>query len=66
MAAKALGGLFGKKDKKQDEEKDKQDEGPAAPPGALMWMTTTVTGIESGSVAPAAFEVPAEYKLKEK
>lgn len=64
IAAKALGGLFGKKDKKQDEEKDKQDEGSSAPPGALMWMTSTVTGIESGSVAPATFEVPAEYKLK--
>lgn len=63
VAAKALGGLFGKKDKKQDEEKDKQDQ-PAAPPGALMWMTTTVTGIESGAVAPATFEVPEGYKLK--
>lgn len=65
IAAKALGGLFGKKDKKQDEEKDEGQAGAAAPPGALMWMTSTVTGLESGSVAPATFEVPAEYKLKE-
>lgn len=64
MAAKALGGLFGKKDQKQDEEKDKSQDGPAAPPGALMWMTTTVTGIESGSVAAATFEIPEGYKLK--
>lgn len=63
IAAKALGGLFGKKDKKQDEEKDKQDQ-PAAPPGALIWMTTTVTGIESGAVVPAVFEIPEGYKLK--
>jgi hypothetical protein len=64
MAAKALGGLFGKKDKKQDDDKDAKTDAAAAPSGALMWMTTTVTGIESGTVAPATFEIPEGYKLK--
>jgi hypothetical protein len=62
MAAKALGGLFGgKKDKK-----DKEEAEPAsgAPPGAMLWMTTTVTGIESGAVPAASFEIPEGYKLK--
>ncbi len=63
LAAKALGGLFGKKDKKEDKDKAR-DDGASAPPGALMWMTTTVTGIETGAVAASNFEVPAGYKLK--
>lgn len=63
IAAKALGGLFGKKDKKKDDEK--KDNGVAdAPPGALLWMTSTVTGIESGAAPAETYEVPASYKLK--
>lgn len=65
MAAKALGGLFGKKDKDKDKEASKEDAVTAMPPGALFWMTTTVTGIESGSVPAQNFEVPSGYKLDE-
>ncbi|HWO56506.1 MAG TPA: hypothetical protein VNN55_02955 [bacterium] len=63
VAAKALGGLFGKKDKKQDEEKAK-DDAPTAPPGALFWMSSTVTGIEAAGAPAEKFEVPAGYKLE--
>ena len=63
-AAKALGGLFGKKDKKKAEDKSKTEEAPVAPPGAMFWMTTTVTGIETGAVGADKFEVPAGYKLE--
>jgi hypothetical protein len=64
MAAKALGGLFGKKEKTKDAEKPKEEAASEAPPGAMLWITTTVTGIESGSVPADRFEVPSEYKLE--
>jgi hypothetical protein len=62
VAATALGGLFGKKDKKQDEEEFK--DAATAPPGALFWMTSTVTGIEAAGAPAEKFEVPAGYKLE--
>ncbi len=63
MAAKALGGLFGKKDTGEDKEEAKNEKPAGAPAGAMFWMTTTVTGIETSAVPAGAFEVPEGYKL---
>jgi hypothetical protein len=65
MAAKALGGLFGKKDKDADKDEAKDEKATDAPVGAMFWMTSTVTGLESGAVSAESFEVPSNYKLDE-
>ena len=64
IAAKAIGGLFGKKDKKQDEEKVKEADAAPVPVGSMFWMSSTVTGMESGAVSAPRFEVPEGFKLE--
>lgn len=64
MAAKALGGLFGKKDNKEDDEKDKQEEAADVPAGTMFWMTSIVTSIEGSGLPAPRYEIPDGYKLK--
>jgi len=54
MAAKALSGLFGKKDKKE-EPKEKDD--------AIIRVTMRVTEISTDGVNAERFDTPANYKL---
>lgn len=63
LAAKALGGLFGKKDKERNEENEAKDE-PAMAEGTLFWMTSIVTSIEPTSLPAPSYEIPENYKLK--
>ncbi len=65
MAAKALGGLFGKKKKSEPKEEVGGKSGDL-PPGAMFSVVTTVTEIGTGSVGAVSFDVPAGYKLKQR
>ncbi len=61
---KALGGLFGKKNKDKDEEKARDEEAAAMPAGTMLWMSSVVTGLESTSPPAMSYEIPEGYKLE--
>jgi hypothetical protein len=56
-AAKALGGLFGKK-----KDKEKEPEEPAGPP-SIFTATMLVEEITTGAVSDESFTPPAKYKV---
>jgi len=58
-AAKALGGLFGKK-KDKDKDKDKKSDSSETP--YLFKFTSTVTEVSTSAIAASEFEVPAGFK----
>lgn len=61
----ALGGMFGRK--KQPEQPAAAATPPATLPGGLMPMMTVSTeliSVTTGSVSPALFEIPADFKKK--
>jgi len=65
-AVKALGGLFGKKnkdkDKKAEASKTQESKPAAAPDNSMLSLTTEVTEISVGAVTADRFELPAGYK----
>lgn len=58
-AAKALGGLFGKK---KDKDKDKAKKGDSSETPYLFKFTSTVTEVSTSAIAASEFEVPAGFK----
>jgi hypothetical protein len=62
-----IGGLFGKKKKRDDAapQDDKSGSTPAGTPGSLMDTTTEVTSVSTTAVDASLFQVPAGYKLVE-
>ena len=62
-AAKTLGGMFGHRKKKQnaDNQQNASAPQPAAPPNALMSLTTRVSSFSTASLDPQLFQVPAGY-----
>jgi hypothetical protein len=63
-AAKALGGLFGKKNKDKDEAKAEDEEAAAMPAGTMLWMSSVVTGLEATARPAQSYEIPEGYKLE--
>jgi len=66
--AKGIGGLFGRKKKKEDEQsKDSAgtDSKPPSPANSLMDMTVEVTSVSTDSVDKAQFDIPEGYKQVE-
>jgi hypothetical protein len=63
-AAKALGGLFGKKKDKKKEADEKAAQPKTNEKPYLFHVTTTVTEISQGSISGSEFEIPDGYKLK--
>lgn len=61
LAAKALGGLFGKK---KDKKKDEGGKTAEKPDNAIFKLTTEVTEISTSSIPATRFEIPEGYKLK--
>jgi hypothetical protein len=61
-----IGGLFGKKKKKDDAaQNDNSDSKPSGTPGSLMDTTTEVTSVSSNTVDANLFKVPDGYKQVE-
>lgn len=64
-AVKALGGMFARRRKKQQQEEEEAQNGsapvPAAPPGALMSITTRVTSFSTDSLDDGLFQIPSGY-----
>ena len=66
--AKGIGGLFGRKKKKEDEQsKDaaSTDSKPASPANSLMDMTIEVTSLSTDPVDKGLFDIPSGYKQVE-
>jgi hypothetical protein len=61
-----IGGLFGKKKKKDDAAQDgKSDSKPSGAPGSLMDTATEVTSVSTSAVDANLFKVPDGYKQVE-
>jgi hypothetical protein len=61
-----IGGLFGKKKKKDDAaQDDKSDSKPSGTPGSLMDTSTEVTSVSTNTVDASLFQVPEGYKQVE-
>ncbi|MCU1332209.1 MAG: hypothetical protein JWM08_1201 [Candidatus Angelobacter sp.] len=62
-----IGGLFGKKKKKDDAspQGDKSGSTPSGTPGSLMDSATEVTSVSTNAVDPSLFQIPAGYKQVE-
>lgn len=61
-----IGGLFGRKKKKDDAaQDDKSGSAPSGTPGSLMDTTTEVTSVSTTAVDAGLFQIPAGYKLVE-
>ena len=59
--AKGIGGLFGRKKKKEDEAAQ-ADSGKPANSASLMDMTSEVTSVSNSTLDAALFDIPAGYK----
>jgi hypothetical protein len=58
-----IGGIFGKKKKKDDAaQDDKSTPAPAGTPGSLMDTTTEVTSVSTSAVDAGLFKIPEGYK----
>jgi len=57
-----IGGIFGKKKKKDDAPQDDKSTPAASTPGSLMDTTTEVTSISTSAVDAGLFKVPEGYK----
>jgi hypothetical protein len=62
-----IGGLFGKKKKKDDaaQQGDKSGSTPSGTPGSLMDSATEVTSVSTNAVDASLFQIPAGYKQVE-
>lgn len=63
-AVKALGGMFARRRKKQQQEDEAQNgsaPAPAAPPGALMSITSRVTSFSTDSLDDGLFQIPSGF-----
>src|SRR5205807_3484541 len=67
--AKGIGGLFGRKKKKEDEQAQQDsanaDSKPASPANSLMDMTLEVTSVSTDPVDKSLFDIPPGYKQVE-
>ena len=67
--AKGIGGLFGRKKKKEDEQAQQDsanaDSKPASPANSLMDMTLEVTSVSIDPVDKSLFDIPPGYKQVE-
>jgi hypothetical protein len=62
----SIGGLFGKKKKKDDATQDDKGESkPSGTPGSLMDTTTEVTSVSTNAVDADLFKIPDGYKQVE-
>jgi hypothetical protein len=69
----ALGGLFSKKAKdeakkkeaEKQQEKAAQEQAQMGQPKTVMQITSETQSIETGSIEPSTFEIPADYKKVE-
>ncbi|HET8890049.1 MAG TPA: hypothetical protein VFQ41_14195 [Candidatus Angelobacter sp.] len=57
-----IGGIFGKKKKKDDAAQDDKSTPTASTPGSLMDTTTEVTSVSTSAVDAGLFKIPEGYK----